>query len=825
MLPRPGQVFARVLTCLATRMSMATQMLMSGYRFGPFALYLRSGELTRNGFRVRLQEKPRSLLVAFAERPGDVITRNELHERLWPDDTFVDFEDGLNTAMRKLREALGDDPQAPRFIETVRGRGYRFIAAVEPIAAHQVENGGKDHAESTLNLSIQAVSAGPVPAVLVPPLHRKSLSRAASAAIFLSSCGALGIAVFAWYWLAHTRPVLSFSNQDPILIADFENQTGDPRLDNALNTALDVSIEQSRRFNLYSRLQIESALRLMGHKPEERVTPSIGREICQRENIPGLVVPGITRTGSQYLLTAQLIDPATGATVRSYSEPAGNEDRILSALDSIATTIRTDLGESRAEIHSAHRPLPEVTTSSLTALKDYADAASLFGRGKANDAVSLYNAAVAGDPDFAMAHAALGSAYYSFYFNQPVQGEAEYRKALAISTRITDRERAWIETRYAESQGRVVDAINLYQSFLQKYPGDVLARFSYAYLLLTHGHAEESLSIFEDIARHDLGDSSVFINIAEAHDALGQWAQAIQAYEKAFAIAPSQLLAGNIDREYGFTLVRNGQEDKAEQVFSALLSDSHRYGDGERSLAFLDLYRGHYARARQHLMLALPRSKDPFSVARIRYMLAVVAAGQGNRALEIAQLDRIVASFKILGPKVPYGAFVGQAYARAGDLAKSRRMLTTVAPLVNDRSETQVAYIQLLKAEVAAASGDYQTALQFLIPPAPDDTSSTAVLTSEALAHIYQRMGKPEEAVAWYRRFLNNGNLPMLSWEPQQQLFDAHYYMALDLKQKGDRAGALSALAGLLDRWKSADSNLPLLAKTRQLQAQLVAVP
>src|ERR1700744_4570530 len=107
--------------------------MKAGYRFGPFALDLHSGDLSRNGRPVRLQEKPRSLLLALAERPGELVSRRELHERLWPNDTFVDFEDGLNAAMSKLREALDDDSQSPKYIETVRGRGYRFVAKIKVV--------------------------------------------------------------------------------------------------------------------------------------------------------------------------------------------------------------------------------------------------------------------------------------------------------------------------------------------------------------------------------------------------------------------------------------------------------------------------------------------------------------------------------------------------------------------------------------------------------------------------------------------------------------------------------------------------------------------
>src|SRR5271156_3937370 len=104
-----------------------------GYRFGPFELDIRSGDLRKNGRRIRLQEKPRSVLIALAERPGELILRTELQMRLWPHDTFVDFEDGLNTAMRKLREALDDSSQSASYIETARGKVYRLLATVEVI--------------------------------------------------------------------------------------------------------------------------------------------------------------------------------------------------------------------------------------------------------------------------------------------------------------------------------------------------------------------------------------------------------------------------------------------------------------------------------------------------------------------------------------------------------------------------------------------------------------------------------------------------------------------------------------------------------------------
>src|SRR5215471_13213704 len=95
--------------------------------FGAFQLDLQSGELSKKGTRVNLQQQPQQLLAVLLEHPGELVSREELRRRLWPDDTFVDFERGLNAAVKRLRDTLGDSAETPRFVETIPRRGYRFI--------------------------------------------------------------------------------------------------------------------------------------------------------------------------------------------------------------------------------------------------------------------------------------------------------------------------------------------------------------------------------------------------------------------------------------------------------------------------------------------------------------------------------------------------------------------------------------------------------------------------------------------------------------------------------------------------------------------------
>src|SRR4051812_7531724 len=141
------------------------------YRFGIYEADVRSGELTRDGVKVKLQEQPFQVLLMLIERAGDVVTREELQRQLWPADTFVDFDHSLNTAINKLREALRDTADNPRFIETKPRRGYRFIAPVQTIGgAAQVE--ASESARSVEGPGIVQPAAAVIPPREIPHAHR-----------------------------------------------------------------------------------------------------------------------------------------------------------------------------------------------------------------------------------------------------------------------------------------------------------------------------------------------------------------------------------------------------------------------------------------------------------------------------------------------------------------------------------------------------------------------------------------------------------------------------------------------------------------------------
>jgi len=774
--------------------------------FGPYEADLPSGELRKNGIRIKIQDLPLRLLSVLAEKPGRVVAREELQKRLWPEDTFVDFEDGLNTVVKKLREALGDDAETPRYIETIPRRGYRFVADVKQISPP---------ARTTVSAVETLSSRAPGD---LPTAFRNRRSRwktwSLAAAGVLALLGGLG------FWLLYGRPAFSFNARDSILVSDFENQTGDPRFDEALGTAFIVSLAQSRHANVFPRVRIGTVLQMMGKPQTERITPAVGREICQRENIRGLVTGSITRTGQEYALSAELIDPQSGATVRSYMERSYGEDHVLDALDVIAADVRRDLGESLYQIHRADRPLPQVSTSSLTALKQYADGTALWHRGKYKDGATLLRAAVQTDPDFAMAHAALGDEYFSYITNAPVQGKEEYEKALALSARTTDRERLIIQTNYAADQGHLVDADVLYRAYLSQYPDDWSMLSDYALLLRRHERAPEAIAQYKELIRVAPDDAKTYVEMATAYRTLNQVPEALSAYAEGFRLDPHWLTTGDTAREYGFLLIQNGEDKKAEQIFSGMLDKPETRESGTRSLALLDTYHGHFASARKRFeecLTILQNQSAVLSKARLHLWLAILAEGEGDVRAERRELDASFDNFDALGPKVVFGTWLGQQYVRGGALDKAEKLESLLTPLLDTKSAEQRGYSQLLQGEIALAQGHADKAIELF---SLSNTENSTAFSVEALARAYQEAGKTGDAIIWYEKFLSFPNRA-ISWEPQQLWLAAHCVLAADYLAKGDREKAKHTVDRLLVLWKDADPNLVLLKQAKAEYAKL----
>jgi DNA-binding winged helix-turn-helix (wHTH) protein len=309
-------------------------------RFGVFEVDARAGELRKQGVRIKLQEQPFHVLTVLLQRPGEVITREELRNQNWPADTFVDFDNSLNTAINKLREALGDSADNPRFIETLPRRGYRFIAPVTRV------NG-------TAIGTAAGVSAA------ARPSSRKMVSAVAVVALAAGIVGGL-------IW--HSRQTRRLTEKDTIVLGDFANSTGDAVFDGALREGLSVELEQSPFLSLVSEEGIRQTLRMMERPANTPLTPEITREVCQRTSSTAALDGSIALIGTRYDLILKAVNCESGDLLASTEAQANDKSHVLDALGKIASEMRRRLGESLSTLQKYNTPLEQATTPSLEAL-------------------------------------------------------------------------------------------------------------------------------------------------------------------------------------------------------------------------------------------------------------------------------------------------------------------------------------------------------------------------------------------------------------------------------------------------------------------------
>src|SRR6202041_408841 len=450
-------------------------------RFGPYEVNLRSGEIHKHGIRLKLQDQPFQVLALLLEHSGEVVTRDEFRQRLWPADTFVDFDTSLNSAIKKLRDALADSAEEPRYIETIPRRGYRFIAHVEGIP------------RPTLAL-MERPLATVAPAVRAAGFWNKR--RALVAGVAALVC----IAAVASWRIFFARPVLT--GTDIILLASFVNKTGDPIFDNSLDKALQIKLTESPFLSVLPEGSVRETLRTMGRDPSEPLTRDVGIEICKRQGLKAVVVPEIAAVGSKYLITLEAIDARSQKPIARQQVEANSKEQVIAALGQAGSRLRKQLGESLGSLEQHDAPLDLATTSSLEALQAYRTGLAPLRSGKSQEAIPLFERAVELDPQFCSAYVMLGSAYHGVGDDQA--SRKNFARAFELKDgRLTQEENFLVTaTYYWNITGNLEKENAVLVLYQQAYPRSVAAANLLGINYSMLGRNEESLQQFTWALEH-----------------------------------------------------------------------------------------------------------------------------------------------------------------------------------------------------------------------------------------------------------------------------------------------------------------------------------
>ncbi|HEY3928278.1 MAG TPA: winged helix-turn-helix domain-containing protein [Candidatus Koribacter sp.] len=361
-------------------MAQASSSLGSKARFGPYAVDLRTAELRKHDLRVKLPGRPFAILAMLLEHPGEIVTRDEIRTRLWPDGTFVDFENNINSAIGKLRGALSDCANSPQYIETA-GRGYRFKAPVEWIAV--------------------PLPQPPTVTVLTAPIQpRKPWKGYLAATVLLVAC------VLGWTALRErhtTRPPLP-SARVMIAVLPFRNLTGDPSQEYLSDGLTEEVITQIGNLNQPS-LGVIAPASVMYYK-NGRTLDQVKRQLGVKYVMEG----GLRRDGDHVRVTAQLIelDHETNVWSRQY-------DRELKGLLTLQDEIASDIAHEVQRTFAPNSPASHTAQAQDYAAYDLFLKAEYFFNQRTvpgfNQAITYYEQAVAKDPKYARAWAGLSAAY------------------------------------------------------------------------------------------------------------------------------------------------------------------------------------------------------------------------------------------------------------------------------------------------------------------------------------------------------------------------------------------------------------------------------
>ena len=463
-------------------------------RFGVFEIDLHSGELRKNGIRLRLSGQPFQVLSVLVEHAGEVVTREELHSRLWPADTFVDFDHGLNNAVARIREVLDDSSETPRYVETLPRRGYRFIA---PVADTPPATVSPPISKPKISPAPEVTSVdSTAPAILIAP------KRFASARLWVLLGAAAVLALFAVTFLLSRGASAKAARQTSIkslAVLPLKNLSGDPTQEYLADGMTEAVI--GRLAGIHD-LRVISRTSVMRFKDTQLSAPEIARTL----SVDALVEGSVIREGNRIRINAQLIRGPTDE--HFWSESYDRELRdVLSLQSDVAQSIArkvevTVTGKEHERLTAARSVSPEVYESYLKGRFAFNKSSNRGPAGKTGieESIRYFDEAIKKDPSFAPAYVGLANAYrrlgsglvgVPFSETRPKVISAA-QKALELDPELGEAH-AQLADIYQQTF-RWSDAEAEYKRALELKPNDAATHLLFAYWLACQGRTEEAVA-------------------------------------------------------------------------------------------------------------------------------------------------------------------------------------------------------------------------------------------------------------------------------------------------------------------------------------------
>jgi len=599
----------------------ANQPAATLLRFGAFEADVQTGELRKQGRRIRLQEQPFQLLVMLLEMPGQVVTRDELRSKLWPQ-TTVDFDHGLNKAISKIREALGDSPEHPRFVETVARRGYRFLADVAVVSdghAKKVHDDPSYEGSPAFSHALTTAHQKTTPDNLVRLLFGLGLAFVVASAIS-----------WAIYHRSDPSPAIR-----SLVVLPLENLSGDSSQDYFADGMTDALIA---RLAQISTLRVISRTSAMTYKNAHRPLAEIAREL----NVNAVVEGSVSRSGERVRITAQLIDARNDKHIWSESYDEDIRDTLL-----LQSRVTRAIAE---QIRAILNPQEQLTLAKSEEVDPDAYEAYLKGRFFWNKrtgeglrtAIDYFRRSITIDPGYAEAYAGLADSYavagdWKYGVLPPLdafpKATAAAAKALALDASLGEAHAslAYALDLYGWDWG---SAETEYKQAIQLNPGYATAHQWYSWHLFMVGRDNDAL--FELQKAESLDPLSLIINadIADALCVAHRYDEAVEQSEKTLKM-DSNFAVGHY--ELGQALVQRHMYDLAITEFQRAIELSGHSGAFDSYLGYAYAVSGQKEEATKIISDLEARHPENHSVDAD---IALIYVGLDDRNEAISRLNK-----------------------------------------------------------------------------------------------------------------------------------------------------------------------------------------
>jgi serine/threonine protein kinase/tetratricopeptide (TPR) repeat protein len=616
-------------------------------------------------------------------------------------------------------------------------------------------------------------------------------------------------AVAAAFYFHLSQSKVRLTGKDTIVLADFDNKTGDAVFDDTLKTGLSLSLRQSPFLNVLSDERVVQTLQLMTRPIDTKLTPDVARELCQRTGSQAYIAGSIGGLGSAYVLGLRVVNCQNGDMLAQEQVTAASKEQVLAALGEAAEKLRRQLGESLATLQKFDVPLEQNTTPSLEALKIYVIASDTWNAKGSAEAIPLFRRAIEIDPNFASAYLRLGVCYGNV--GQGPEERTFLTKAYSLRDRVSEWEKFRITAAYyLFATGEWEKAKQTLGLWMQSYPQDIDPHFHLAYIFASLGELNEAVAEYEKVLRAEPNSSGAHLNLGACFLALDRFDDAAATFDQ----ARSRNFDGGALHQltYYLAFLRNDATIMEQQ----LAWSAGRPGDEDVLLSTqsdTEAFYGHLAAARVYSRKAVDsaiRAESRDQAARWVVNGALreaefgnaTAARQGVRAAQAlsSETAALLAAFSL---------------ARLGDRARGQALMRQFEKSSPSNTVLRVYWLPTLKAAIALPKNPTQ-ALEFLEIVTPyelgnHEDEGPPLYAPYLRGQAYLALGNGSAAAAEFERILNHRGKALNSFTGALSRLGVARAYAL----QRDNEKARAAYQNFLKLWKDADPEIPVLKQAR----------